>query len=410
MTKESVLIIEDKEDLRELLHKTLSRVGEYDVMVARDGREGLERALNDAPSVIVLDLALPYMDGLDIMEALKAQNRTIPTIIMTADSRPQTILRAFRLGAKEFLQKPFEIEEIWTALERALTEERLRREKEQLTKALARANLHQQRQLENWEAINFIAKTITSTLEEEEVLRRVVATVNHVLKVEAGSLLLLDEKTQELHFAITLKGNVSRFSNVRLKLGQGIAGWVAQHGRPLLVPDVHRDARFYAQIDQLGGFQTRAILCVPLKSKDRILGAFEVINKLEGPTSPAFTPEDAKLLQTLASWTTIAVENARLNRTLQENAAAATLKQAVVTLAHYINNQLMNHMLELDSLERSNMPSQRKIHAMLESSRTCAQNISKVVAALDRLSTIETVPYVGSEQMIDINRFLFEKE
>lgn len=406
MSQETVLIIEDDSEVRLLLKKAISRMAEYHVMEAADGREGLTRALNDNPSIILLDLALPYMDGLEIMEALRARHRMVPTIIITADSRTETILSAFRLGAKDFLQKPFRIQEMQSALENALTEERLRREKEHLTKALARANRRQQQQLENWEALNYVARTIITTLREDEVLQRVVATANHLLQVEAGSLLLLDETQEALHFAVTLDGKTSHALNQVVPLGQGIAGWVAKHVQPLLVLDVDEDPRFDPRVDQVPGFRTKAVICVPLKSKDQILGVFEIINKKGQNTGAEFTLEDVKLLRTLASWITIAVENARLHKSLQDHAATKTLKQAIITVAHHINNELMAYTLELDNLEQSPLTDDEKVASLIRSSRDCTQKITAIVQAMDQITDIRTTAYLGSEDMIDIEELL----
>ena len=406
MSEEKILIVEDDASVREILRDTLRHYTNYELLMAVDGEEGLRCAFEDNPSVILLDLALPEIGGLEIMERLNAENKRIPTIIITADNRGETILRAFRLGAKDFLQKPFHLKEIRSALENALTEERLRRERDKLTRALTIANQHQQRQLDNWVALDYIARTMISTLNESEVLRRVVATANHLLQVEAVSLLLLDEDSGALRLAVTV-GDQQRDDADRPDLvATGLAFWVAQNGEPLHVRDVWNDPRFDPDVDQVPGVRSQAILCVPLKSRRKILGVFEVINKQDGPHSPAFEQEDVTLLKTLASWITIAVENARLNRTMQEHAAMKTLRQAVVTLAHYINNHLMTFALELDSLEQSDLPDREKVEAVLDLSRASNETIASVVKALDRLKDVRTTSYVGSEDMIDIQELL----
>ena len=406
MSKEIILIVEDDASVRDILKDTLRHYTDYELVMAVDGAEGLRRAIEDRPSVMLLDLALPEIDGLKIMERLNAENKSIPTIIITADNRADTILQAFRLGAKDFLRKPFHIHEIRSALENALTEERLRRERDKLTRALAVANQHQQRQLDNWVALDYIARTIISTLDESEVLRRVVGTVKHLLQVEAGSLLLVDEESGALRFAIALGEQHHDVPDRTEPVETGLASWVVRRGESVHVRNVWDDPRFDPEVDQVPGYRSEAILCVPLKSRREVLGAFEVINKQGSPHSPAFDQEDVNLLKTLASWITIAVENARLNRTLQEHAAMKTLRQAVVTVAHYINNHLMAFSLELDSLEQSDMPDSEKVEAVLDLSRRSNETIVSVVRALDKLKNVRTTAYVGSEDMIDIEELL----
>jgi GAF domain-containing protein len=138
-----------------------------------------------------------------------------------------------------------------------------------------------------------------------------------------------------------------------------------------------------------------------------MIGVIEVINKRSGPESPSFTPGDLELLTTLASWVAVAVENARLNRTTQEMAAATALRQAVTTLAHHINNRLMTFSLELDKLEREGPIGH--INAIITSARKSIQEVSAVVKALDRLEEIHTVPYAGTAEMIDIEEALEEQ-
>jgi len=409
MGQETVLIIEDDADVRAFLRDAILRPAGYRVLTATDGPEGLERALADKPDLLLLDLMLPKFSGLDILSALEQRDCHIPVIVLTAHCSEETILRAFRLGASDFLQKPFTATEVLSAIEKALTEDRLRREKDQLTLSLMRANRRLQQQVHNWIALNNIAQAVVSTLEESEIFRRVMENVNRILQVEAGSLLLLDQETGELEFAVTLKGDAARFSDFRLKLGQGIAGWVAQHDEPLLVPDVRQDPRFYPQVDQFTGFRCRSILCVPLKAKEQVIGVLEVINKRNGPESPSFTPGDLELLTALASWVAVAVENARLNRAAREMAATMALRQAVTTLAHHINNRLMAFSLELDGLEIEGPVDQETISTMIASARRCVQEISAILKALDRLEGIHTVPYVGTAEMIDIEEALEEQ-
>jgi len=405
MHRETILIIEDDPEVRDFLRDVVLNSGQYRVLTASDGQEGLERALEEEPDLILLDLMLPSLEGLDLLGRLRDKGHRIPTVVLTAHSSEETILRAFRLGARDFLQKPFGLDEARSAVERALTEERLRREKDNLTQALALANRRLQRQLHNWVALNNIAQAITSTLEESEVFRRVIESVNRILQVEAGSLLLLNQETGELEFKITLRGDAARFSDIRLKPGQGIAGWVAQHGRSLLVPDVRKDPRFYAQVDRTTGFESRSILCVPLKTRGQVIGVLEVINKLKGPRSPSFTQGDQELLEALASWVAVAVENARLNRATREAAVTTALRQAVVTLAHHINNRLMNLSLELDILEEGQLD-QERVRASVAAARRWIQEIAAVVRALDKVGELHTVPYVGGVEMIDIEEAL----
>jgi two-component system NtrC family sensor kinase len=406
MTQETVLVVEDNQDMQTFLRDAVLEPAGYHVVTTSDGREGLKEAVEGQPDLIVLDLQMPRLSGIELLRVLDQNDVHIPTIVISAYGSEEAILQAFRLGAKDFLQKPFTMDEAQHAVENALTEERLRREKENLTKALALANRRLQRQVRNWSALNDIALTMTSTLEESEVYHRVIESVNRILRVEAGSLLLVDRETGQLAFAATTKGNAERLVDLRLAIGEGIAGWVAEHGEPVIVPNPNQDPRFYAKIDEVTGFQSQAILCVPLKSKERTIGVLEVINKLAGPRNPSFTQGDLELLTMLASWVTVAVENAQLNRATAQMAAATALGQAVAAMAHHINNRLMTFSLHLDRLEREQAHDKQTMNELVTAARQCIHDVSDVIKALDRLEEIQTVPYIGDREMIDLEGIL----
>ena len=406
MSQATVLIAEDDDETRSFLRDAVLEPAGYRVLTAIDGPEGLRQALDNKPDLMLLDLMLPRLSGLAVLSRLRELNCTIPTIVLTGYSSEHAILRAFRLGAKDFFEKPFRVNEVQSAIENVLAAERLRQEKEHLTQALAQANRRLQQQVQNWIALNDIAQAITSTLEEREIFQRVMENVNRILQVEAGSLLLLDEQTGELEFKVPLQADIARCSPFHRGPGKEIARWVAQHGKPLLIPNTSQVPRLYPE-----GCPT--ILCVPLKIQEHVIGVIEVVNKQAGAESDVFTEEDLENLTTLASWVVVAVENAGLNRATRDTAATTVLRQTVTTLAHHINNQLMAFSLDLDSMEESmgtGWPvDHENISAIIASAHRCIQEISAVVKALDRLAEIRTKPYVGTEEMIDIEDALEEQ-
>src|SRR5437899_6525749 len=105
-----------------------------------------------------------------------------------------------------------------------------------------------------------ISRLLTSAVDLDHLLSLILKTSSQLVGSEDSSLLLLDPATQELVFVMA-QGSVSdKLKMVRLKPGEGIAGWVVQHGKPLLVHDVERDPRFTSKIDKMTGFRTKAIL------------------------------------------------------------------------------------------------------------------------------------------------------
>jgi len=115
-----------------------------------------------------------------------------------------------------------------------------------------------------------VSELVNSTRQLDELLELVMDVIKKVIEVEASSLLLLDAATGNISYRIALgeKGGLVK-EKVRLKLGQGIGGWVVQTGQPLIVDDVRKDKRFYSDVDRVTGFKTRSILCVPLIVRGR---------------------------------------------------------------------------------------------------------------------------------------------
>jgi diguanylate cyclase (GGDEF)-like protein len=153
-----------------------------------------------------------------------------------------------------------------------------------------------------------IVKTANSILEPRKVIELVIEKVRLLVPSEAWSILLADEQRQELSFELALGVKGRDLSSARVKFGEGVAGWVAQTGKPAIVNDARNDPRFTDKFDAKTQFQTRSILCAPLVSRGRTIGVVEVINRVGG----SFTRADLDLLLTLMEPCAIAIENAIL--------------------------------------------------------------------------------------------------
>ncbi len=156
---------------------------------------------------------------------------------------------------------------------------------------------------------------INSTLNIAEVLESIMKYANRVTSSVASTLMLLDEETGELVFSVPTGPKSDELIDFRLPPGKGIAGWVAENEQHLLIPDVKKDKRFYGKTDEKSGFETKSILCVPLKAKTKMIGVLEVINKVD---DTSFTEEDAMLLNIFANQAAVAIENARFYGELKD--------------------------------------------------------------------------------------------
>jgi putative nucleotidyltransferase with HDIG domain len=181
----------------------------------------------------------------------------------------------------------------------------------QAAAALRNARLYKQMERRNTQLQNLIeiSRNLTASLEVDVVLRSIMEKAVELLHCEAGSLLLVDEETQELIFKIALGPAGAQLSDMRLPPGVGIAGAVARDGKPLIVNDAKADSRHYVSVDASTTFTTYSLLCVPLISKERVIGVVEVMNKIDGTP---FDEEDRDSLTAFAIESAIALENARL--------------------------------------------------------------------------------------------------
>jgi diguanylate cyclase (GGDEF)-like protein len=154
-----------------------------------------------------------------------------------------------------------------------------------------------------------LGKALTSSLQLDQVLRTIMEKITEVLRPATWSLLLMDTSKNELYFQIATGKGSDALKDIRIKVGQGLAGWVAQSGQAVVVPDTTKDSRFFAQVDERTRTETHSIVAVPVRFRDQCLGVIELINCV-GPEG-AFSQRDLALLEALADYAAIAIENAR---------------------------------------------------------------------------------------------------
>jgi two-component system, NtrC family, sensor histidine kinase KinB len=152
-------------------------------------------------------------------------------------------------------------------------------------------------------------RILSSTLDEKDVLVRIMELANEVVGAEAASILLIDPRTNELVFDVALGEKGDQVKEVRLKPGEGIAGWVALNKKSLIVNDVSNDPRWTSRVDQQADFSTRGVLAAPLLFKGRLLGVIEVINKSD---NAAFSEDDLQILEAFSAQAAISIETAHL--------------------------------------------------------------------------------------------------
>ena len=170
------------------------------------------------------------------------------------------------------------------------------------------------RQAQELHIFHDVAKALTSSLDLDSILQTIMEKMAEYFQPDTWSLLMVDEQKNELYFAIAVGSAAEALKNVRLKVGEGIAGHVAKYGEKLVVPDVRADKRFAKRIDQVTQWETQSIICIPLRAKLRVLGVIQLVNV----DMEHFGHEEQFFLQALCDYAAIAIENARSVEKIQE--------------------------------------------------------------------------------------------
>lgn len=295
---EDILIIDDSEQICSLLADyVLPELG-YRPIVANTGRQGLHRLRQGLPDLILLDLQLPDISGLDLLRLIAQDGHDVPVILMTAHGSENIAVEAFRMGARNYLIKPFSDVEAKAVIDQALRERRLRRDKERLTHSL-------QQRVQELTVLYRIGKSVTTLLDQEELLERIVEAGVYITRAEEGFLLLRDSQTDELYLRAAKNLGEQRAQSLRMPIDDTLAGQVVRTGRPIRLDK----GRVGVALKVKTGFLVRAIIQVPLIVGQQVIGVLAVDNQ---QSDRVFTENDQSLLSALADYAAIAIENARL--------------------------------------------------------------------------------------------------
>ncbi|HXV99076.1 MAG TPA: response regulator, partial [Anaerolineae bacterium] len=316
MANECVLVVDDSSQNVEFLTDYVLKPNGYKVLVARNGEEGFVLARSKHPDLILLDNNMPKMTGMEVLEALNEHEINIPVIMMTFHGSETLAVQSFRLGVRDYVLKPFQISEMLQAIERALAEARLRRERDELTGRLVKSNQQLEQRIKELNTLFGIGKSVTSLLDQDKLLSRLVEAAVYLINAEEGSLLLVDDKTNELYM-VAARGIDERLArSFRLRVEDSLAGEVITSGQPLVLSG--------ADLTKIKtSYLVRSVIYVPLKIKGKVSGVLSVDNRQQ---QRDFTNHDMRLLSALADYAAISVENAKLfNQAESERAKLATV-------------------------------------------------------------------------------------
>ncbi|MCK6578694.1 MAG: response regulator [Anaerolineae bacterium] len=300
---ERILIVDDGRESRDFIADYILKPNGYDYLTAKDGREGLELAVKHKPDLILLDLQMPRMTGVEVLQALAQQNLDIPVILMTFYGSEEIAVEVYRLGVKDYVKKPFSVEEMLMAIERSLGDVRLRREKEALTERLIQSNRQLQRSLNELNILYSIGKSVTSLLDLDQLLPRIVEAAIKIADAEEGALHLVEDGG--LICRALRKRGAGRATAAQTPVKDAFAMQVVSERKPLVYPP------------NSGERGASPAAAAPLILHETVIGVLEVTNQSSG--SAAFSEHHCALLSALSDYAAIAIENSRLYQQLREN-------------------------------------------------------------------------------------------
>lgn len=295
MDKLKTLVIDDSAQIREFVVDYILKPHGFEVDTAVDGAEGLRKALDCKPDLILTDFEMPRMDGLEFLRAVRKHDRKVPIILMTSHGSEQIAVEVFRLGVQDYIIKPFSARDMLQAINDALSVTHLEREKEALTRHIFQANQQLKQHLDELNALYEVGKSIAALMQPNKLVDRIVSAVLLVTRCEECALTLVDPNSGKI------KGHL-RKQRSDLSDPTKLPALPAT-GKLVLKPIDQNKAKYLAE----------KVFSVPLRVGQKVFGTLSISKR----TQDEFTPHDDRLLHILADYSAIALHNMQLVHQLQ---------------------------------------------------------------------------------------------
>lgn len=332
MNPETILVIDDGQDNRDFIVNYVLEPAGFASLTAKDGQEGLMMALKYHPDLILLDLQMPRMSGIQVLQGLADKNADIPVILMTFHGSEDIAVEVYRLGVRDYVKKPFTAEEMLDAIERSLSETRLRREKEALTERVLRANHDLQRHLQELNILYHVGKTVTSTTDINRLMLRIVEAAAQITRAEESFLYLYEEQNLVCRAMKRLNSTTAQPTNYAVK--DSVATHVLKSRQPLVLSPEQMSAA-------PGKDKPNSAAYAPLLLNERSLGVLGVANVTRN--SNGFTNHEGALLSALSDYAAIALENSR-----NYEAVRAFAEKTRDTFERFVPPSVVDQVLEHD--------------------------------------------------------------
>ncbi|MBT7261357.1 MAG: response regulator, partial [Desulfobacula sp.] len=313
MNSINILLVDNDPAVRQMLSQVVVPCRHIS-KTAENGLEALELIKEIDFDIIIADVNIPMLSGLDLMSEVQKIKPDISFMIITGYSRDYSYERIIQSGAKDYLKKPFTLEELRNKLIRIINEHGMEQENKQLL--IQKTELNTQLM-----AMISVAYDLASELEFDSLFPLIISKITEIMAAERTSLYILDRNKKELWTRVA-----EGVDKIRLPLGKGISGRVAESGEMLNIVDAWKLPYFNKEFDKKNNFRTRSVLCLPIKNHGgEGVGVLQVINKKD---NTRFNEKDEVFCKGLASQVGIALENALLHDELK-----LSFKSSIQTLS-----------------------------------------------------------------------------